>query len=560
MSSDTTNFFAEPPEEPRRRRPVVVPIRSDGQDGRPLITCVAGELPRMVREAEDALIASGLPIYQRAVLVRPAEQEFPAADGGVTHSAVLIPLAPAALTVMLSRAANWQKWDARAKANVICDPPTKLVDALLASRGEWRLPIIRGVLTCPTLRSDGSLLTRPGYDPASRYYLMFPSGLSIPPIPTDPTPGDAVDALERLDRLLDGYDFVEDGGISRSVALAILMTQVLRCGMSVSPLLAVSATAPGSGKSHLIDLAAAIAVGRPCPIMGAGKSDEETEKGINTNLLSGVPGFSIDNVHRMVDLAVLNIATERPMVGIRTFGTLEKTEVENAVTIYMTGNNLPVVGEQVRRTLLCSMDTGEEQPEQREFADTDPIRTVLADRGRYIADILIIARAYIVSGAQRPPDIRPLGSYTGWSRLVREPLIWLGRPDPVASQDTTRSIDPEMTTLRAITSAWRFAFGSEAHPVSHAIKIATTPPQSPNTGFSYGETDMPAYLIEKEKHERLRDALLETFPGKANSVDAKRLGEYLRKYNNRIAGGLWFARESTNLAGSAQWRVLKRGD
>ena len=65
---------------------------------------------------------------------------------------------------------------------------------------------------------------------------------------------EAEEALARLDSLLDGYDFVEDGGVSRSVALAMLMTQVLRCAMPVSPLLAVSATAPGTGKSHLVDL------------------------------------------------------------------------------------------------------------------------------------------------------------------------------------------------------------------------------------------------------------------------------------------------------------------
>ena len=101
--------------------------------------------------------------------------------------------------------------------------------------------------------------------------------------------------------------------------------------------------------------------------------------------------------------------------------------------IYMTGNNLAIVGEQGRRTVLCRMDAKEEQPEQRTFA-TDPIETVLKDRGRYIADILIIARAYHRQRLAPPTGLHPFGSYPEWSRFVREPLVLAGaaRPGPVA--------------------------------------------------------------------------------------------------------------------------------
>ena len=404
-------------------------------------------------------------------------------------------------------------------------------------------------------------MTTPGYDPVSRYYLMFPSDLVMPDIPEAPNIGDALRSLTRLDRLLDGYDFVEDGGVSRSVALAILMTQVLRCGMAVSPLLAVSATAPGSGKSHLIDLGSTIAIGRPCPIMGAGRNDEETEKGINTNLLSGVAGFSIDNVHRMVDLAVLNIATERPMIGIRLFGTLDRVEVENAVTIYMTGNNLPIIDEQVRRTLLCSLDAGVEQPEQREFAKGDPIKAVLADRGRFVADVLIIARAYLTNGV-KPAGLKPFGSYPGWSRLVREPLMWLGRPDPVASQNATRAGDPEMGRLRSVTAAWHAAFQDHGQPVAFVVRYAMTAPKEPDPDAPPYSEEVKGYLDHKLKQERLREVLLEAFPGRPNEIDTKRFGDWLRKYSNRIAGGLRFRKELDAAGkpavthGATRWQVV----
>ena len=39
--------------------------------------------------------------------------------------------------------------------------------ALLARAGAWRFNSIIGVVTAPTLRPDGSVIDRPGYDPAT---------------------------------------------------------------------------------------------------------------------------------------------------------------------------------------------------------------------------------------------------------------------------------------------------------------------------------------------------------------------------------------------------------
>lgn len=551
-----------PPEPPD-------PPDDDGPSGRPVppqlpvITCRAGELPRMIREAYAALQAAGAPIYQRGALVYPTEQEYPAADGSTTHSAMLAPITAPALMKLMAEVAVWQKWDGRVNGRsggyVECDPPEKLVQILLHDRTGWPFPVVRGVLTCPTLRPDGSVLATAGYDPLSRYFLMFPEGLEIPDIPEAPTKPQARESLNRLNRLLDGYKFVDDGGVSRSVALAILMTQVLRCGMAVSPLLAVSATAPGTGKSHLVDLASTIAIGRPCPIMGAGKNDEETEKGINTNLLSGLAGFSIDNVHRPLDLAVLNIATERPMVGIRVFGTLERVEVEVTAVIYTTGNNLPIVDEQVRRTVLCRMDTGEEQPEQRDFA-TDPIRTVLADRGRYIADVLTIARGYLTNG-ERPAGMRQFGSYPGWSRLVREPLVWLDQPDPVASQAASRYNDPETNRLRAVVSAWHHAFGAGALTLASAVTYATSPPVLRTRRYDEDDDEWEGVVATHEAHkaaqEQLLEVLREAFPGRGgrgSEVDTAKWGYWMRKYAGRVVDRARFV-EGGKVHSTVAWKV-----
>ena len=520
----------EPPEPPN-----VPPVGDAGGPGDdpplPTIICRAGELPRMIREAQAALLASGAALYQRSMLVQPTQQEYTAADGSVTHSAALVPVTGPALLKLMAQSATYEKWDGRVNHGdggyVECDPPDKLVNIILHNRGDWPFPVVRGVLTCPTMRPDGSLLTTPGYDPTSRYYLMFPQGLTLPPVPDKPTRDQAAAALLRLNTLLDSFPFVSDA--SRSVALAMMMTQVLRCAMPVSPLLAVSAKAPGTGKSHLVDLASTIAIGRPCPAMGTGKKDEETEKGINTMLIAGVPGFSIDNVSRDLDTPTLNMATERPLITIRLFGVLEAVEIENSVVIYMTGNNLAIIDEQGRRTMRCELDAGVERPERRKF-DGDPILTVRADRGRYIADILTIARWYV--GWNLKADVFPLGSYAAWSRFVREPLVMLGEVDPCETMETTANDDPATIRLVALLTGWYAEFGETPKTLADVVKDADI------AGF---------YPVLKEQ-----------FPSRGGAeVDTSRMGYWLRKYVGRVSHGLRFLKDEGGTHGTMRWYVSK---
>ena len=259
----------------------------------------------------------------------------------------------------------------------------------------------------------------------------------------------------------------------------------------------------------------------------------------------------------MVDSPILNIATERPMISIRLFGVLELIEVENSATIYMTGNNLPVIDEQVRRTVLCSMDAGVERPEQRSF-DTDPIAVVRADRGRYIADILTIALAYLKHGSKRN-DMRPFGSYPGWSRLVREPLIWLGQPDPVASQNTSRASDPEMGRLRAVMDAWQEAFDlNKPTTLADAVRFALEP-QPVFHGDPYDEIRNAELLVIHvaawAPHTRLRDVLME-FWGRGKDIDTGRWGYWMRRYAGRIVDGKMFAKGDVSHS-AVQWKLVK---
>ena len=92
-----------------------------------------------------------------------------------------------------------------------------------------------------------------------------------------------------------------------------------------------------------------------------------------------------------------------------------------------------------------------ESPEERTFR-SNPVALVLADRGKYIAACLTIARAYISAG--RPGRLPPRASYEGWSDIVRSPLVWLGWSDPVETVASIRTEDPVRQQRAAVFAAW----------------------------------------------------------------------------------------------------------
>jgi hypothetical protein len=224
-------------------------------------------------------------------------------------------------------------------------------------------------------------------------------------------------------------------------------------------LMAASGHAPGTGKSYLVDVISTIATGRLCPVIEAGKTEEENSKRLGALLRDGAQIVSLDNVNGELGGEFLCQLTERPLVKVRILGRSEAPEFECKSAVFATGNNLVVAGDMTRRTLICSLGVEMERPEQRQFK-CDPISTVLENRGAYVAAVFTIVRAYIAAGRPRVCD--PIGSYGVWSETVRAPLIWLGEKDPVESMETAREEDPELNNIRELFEHLETAFGQNS--------------------------------------------------------------------------------------------------
>ena len=300
------------------------------------------------------------------------------------------------------------------------DCPREVVEEIASMVGYWPFPPLAGVIGTQTMRPDGSILSEPGYDTATGLYLHEPP--PMPPIPDKPTWQDAETALSLLNSLLSEFPFVS--GADRSVGMSMLMTPVLRAALgSAVPMHVATAPTAGTGKSYLCDVASALCIGERCPVMSVAKEDSETEKRLIGSAIAGNPIIALDNCNGVLSGDFLAQVTERPVLEVRGLGSSNLFRINNTFTVFATGNNIVVKGDLTRRTVRTRLDANTEDPTRRTFSG-NPVSAVLADRGRYVAAVLTIARAYM--GAGKPNPQKRIPSYEPWS--PRRPTRWAMGP------------------------------------------------------------------------------------------------------------------------------------
>jgi len=198
----------------------------NGGAHKPAIEVINGQRHLAADQGLRALVAAGVEFYQRGMaLVRVALVKAKNADGEVFEAPGIVSVTDAMLGRALGQSANWQRFDKRSHKTVSIDPPPPVVKQILHMAGEWPFAPLTGIIQCPTLRRDGSLLATEGYDEATGLLLVNSIKLST----IGETRMDAVAALDLLDQLLIEFPFVD--GKDRSVALSMILTATLRAAL-----------------------------------------------------------------------------------------------------------------------------------------------------------------------------------------------------------------------------------------------------------------------------------------------------------------------------------------
>jgi putative DNA primase/helicase len=503
-----------------------------GDEIRPLIKWEGGELPRMVSEAEAALIQSGERIYQRGSMVvrvvRRSSMSVRHFLRPVPGTLGIVVCEKPYLVEAMTRAARWRRFDKRSDKEIPINAPEQVAITYLSRGGEWNIPKLWAAISAPTLRPDGTVLQEPGYDEQTGTW-YDPCGIDFPRVPEDPTRDNAEAALELLTKAFSSFPF--EGESDQSVALALALCSIVRRSLPSAPLGAITAPTPRSGKTLLADCIAILATGVPAPAMQYPEKDEEAAKTALAILTGGDSVVLIDNIERPLQGDWLcSILTSETYRG-RVLGRTEMISVPTSTLFLATGNQLVIAGDLRTRTLLCRIDPKCEKPEERAFS-TDIRESIMAQRAELVVAGLTLMRAYALSGERA--DIPPWGGFEHWSDRVRAPLVWLGRQDPCASLRFLERDDPTRVELLQMLEGWSLVFGSDPATASQAVKECEA----------------------AVSNELLRDAVKAVAEDRGGTLSAKRLGKWLARHAGRIVDGKQFAK-SGELHHAVLWKVAK---
>lgn len=376
------------------------------------------------------------------------------------------------------------------------------------------------------MRPDGSILSAPGYDAATRLYADFKPGV-FPPVEDSPGELAACDALGTLKDAIAEFPFAEE--VDCSVALAALLTAVMRQSVQAAPLFAFSAPTPGTGKSTLCDLVSIIATGKSAPAMDYPAGDEvEFKKMVFAALLEGSPVVLIDNVTSVVNSATLNIVLTQEVLKGRILGLSKNAEVSTSALWLIDGNNLRLEGDVTRRTLFCNMDAGVERPAERRFR-RDIYPWAKEHRPELVHAALTVLRAFHSAGRPGLDDMPAMQGFMPWSNMVRGALRWLGMTDPLKSQRLIETRDPEREALGAVLAAWWAHFGNKPVTVADLLK---------RSGDEHGTvSDTQAALYQAFSNV--------IYSG--TGVNSRSVGKFLSKYQGRVVDGL-------RIVGTGMWK------
>lgn len=523
------------------RYPPAVNIQPQEGAHSPTVT-ITTDQEAVVNQAIELLAKRG-DVYQRSgMLVHVTREAKPGAK--LARPACAPRIAVLEQPTIRERLAASAHWVYEKHEDTPVHPPEWIARAV-AARGQWAsIPRLEAVVTTPVLRADGSVLQTPGYDPETG--LLYDPEISFPNIDDEPSYEDARRARDALLEVVADFPFATDAhhaddahcaadfpfahNAHCAAWLAALLTPLARYAFEgPAPLVLVDSNVRGAGKGLLCDTIGIIITGRPIPRLAPPGDPEETRKLITSVAIAGEQLVLLDNVAGSLGNSVLDAALTATAWRDRILGESRLLNNLPLHTVWMATSNNAVLGADTsRRTLWIRLESPLERPEERKhFRYPKLLAWVESNRAHLLAAAITILRAYVVAG--RPPmELPAWGSFEAWSDWVRQPIVWLGLPDPAATRcELMETVDIETVLVRRLMDGWQ-----EADPTGAGLTAAEA-----------------VELISNypSKYATLRRALLELIPTRdGQRVSARSLGMKLHHLRGRIFAGRYFAQRTVN--------------
>jgi len=490
-----------------------------------------GKMNAIIDHVEYKLVEDEAEIFVRGMnLVTPKRVKSDDGSEGI----VLLPMTIAWMTTILNRDFQW-KCFLKGKDKETGEPKEKLIRApeviikpMLAPNRSWKYRQISGIVTCPTLRPDGSLLYKPGWDrPTKLWHVGDPAFRGIEErFIKDPSEEDVLAALGRIKKRIlpevafSGYGTDDEGGgkaVSVATALSMFLTPAARGMLGRVPWHCVNGPTPGTGKSYLIFLVGCLILGHAVPALAVSSRKEELDTSVTAHIRQAHPLLNMDNVPWEVRSSLLNQLVSEILVEVRPFNQNETTElVPYRGTPYINGNNLTITEDMIRRSVMCHLDSRMEHPEKKKYK-TKPHEYILANRCEVLIDCLTI-----VLGHKHAGKLTQLAGFGEWSDYVRSPINFYHGADCVVSQEWMTESDPDRSMVNEVMGVMKKDYGSGVE-------------------FTVQEwIDEADDTVGAGSHGELFNALLMVCKMKDKRPSASDCGSWLRYHKNRPFDGMMF--------------------
>lgn len=596
-------------------RVITLKTRTKGADGfdRPVIEIVPGELPRMIGQTIAALASNDPNLFQRngelvTITRQPERAEDIVCEGRAGEGAcpacraaageacavdyrrgarievrpgtpVVKPLG-AVLVERAAMAAEWMRWDKSAGEKVGKDKATgAMVDAnpcretmrIVAERGDYPgIDPLRGVLETPAFARGGRVISAPGYDRGTAFFLL--PAFAMDPIPEHPTQAQGAEALSFMWREMycdfpfAGVDPAEHGDTNRHeqydkarkvsaafVGIASILTVLARPAIDGAvPGFIFEAATPGSGKSLHMHITSMVTTGRAAgvmtfPMSKGDPNEEELEKVLAGYALAGSRMVAFDNITgNLAGAALDKVLTAVDTIMLRVLGSPDMRELAWSAVAMFSGNNMTTSPDVAGRTMVSRLVSPLENPRGRaasDFRHPELLAWIKAHLPALLRAAFVVLRAFWC--AKDKPDAGIRGSFEAWSRIIPGAIMYSGGPNVINawSEDSSgASGGDEMSTAHgALLAAWPFDVPCKASEIvtrvfkdEYEISIGKSAPD----GF-----------------EDLREAIRVICKCPTAQIKASVLGAALTKLREKIRGGLMLMREIRS--GGVSWWYIR---
>lgn len=331
----------------------------------------------------------------------------------------------------------------------------------------------------PFVRADGTICQTPGYDAASRTFVILDenlAGVEVPEHPTEQQLADAVGFLQHW--MVDFFDSMPDRE-DRANVFALALTPLVRSLIPVVPLCVINGREMGVGKGKLVDAIHLVLTGRPQKTQPYHPFDDaEMRKNITAMFKAGVDLIFFDEAHDIRGLTLARALTA-PTWNDRELGGNRQADYPNQATWMSAGNNVQINDDLSRRTYQIRLDPKSDTPADREVSSyVHPYieEWTLEHRGQILQALLTLVRAWFDAGQPDIPGGRNWGSFEKFQGVIGGILAHAGIEGFVENRKERRSESDHSRVRWSMHFHWlRERFGDKHFISQDVVKAMKSP-------------------------------------------------------------------------------------